>query len=312
MSARPLPPNLAQRAAIASICTALTLMALKAYAAFRTDSVAMLGSLADSALDVLASGVTLFGVRLAAQPADHDHRFGHGKAEALAALFQVAVIGASAVAIMVRAAGQLFGQSEVREADLGIGVSVVAVVATAALITYQKHIIRRTGSIAISADKVHYSADLMLNGAVIAALALERYAGVRGADPFFGVAIGLWLFWGAFQASSEAIDQLMDKEWPEDKRRRFVEVAATVPELRGLHDLRTRSSGDRDFVQFHMFVDPRANVIEAHRIMEQVEERLHQAFPALEILIHVDPEGHVDHPGNDLREADEVERLKEI
>ena len=301
---------LTQRAAIASVSVALFLLFLKGYAAWATGSVAMLGSLADTGLDLVASLVTLYGVRLAAQPADRDHRFGHGKAEALVALFQVAIIAVSAAAILFRAIERLSSGDVTAQAEYGIGVSIVAIVATLGLLAYQRRVIARTGSVAIGADHVHYQSDLLLNGAVIAALALDQYAGLTGADPLFGIAIAAWLAWGAWRASSSAIDQLMDREWPEEKRRRFVEIASRHPELKGIHDLRTRSSGTRDFVQFHVWVAPDMTIAEAHKVMDEVEARLEKEFPGVEILIHTDPEGQVDQPGNILAETDESARLK--
>jgi ferrous-iron efflux pump FieF len=263
----------------------------------------MLGSLADTGLDLLASLVTLYGVKLAAEPADHDHRFGHGKAEALAALFQVVLITASAIGIAWRAI-ERFGAPQVNEdAGLGIGVSVMAIVATFGLLAYQRSIIRRTGSVAILADNVHYQSDVLLNCAVIAALVLDQYLGLSGADPVFGIAIAAWLAWGAFQASSQAIDMLMDKEWPDDQRAAFIEVAARQPGIRGIHDFRTRRSGTHDFAQFHMEVDPSLTVAAAHQIVERVEHALRDVFPRVETLIHLDPEGHVD-TDNPLVEAD--------
>jgi ferrous-iron efflux pump FieF len=296
--------NLARRAAIASVVTALLLGTLKAYAAWKTESVAVLASLADSVLDLVASLVTLGGVHWAAQPADHEHRFGHGKAEALAALFQVGVIAVSAFAILVRAIERLAAAQPSGDPEYGIGVSLIAIVATLALTRYQAHVIKATGSIAIGTDRVHYTSDLMLNGAVILALLLDNIAGFSGADPVFGIAIALWLMFGAWRASTAAIDQLMDKEWPEEKRLRFVEVAARHPELKGLHDLRTRTSGNKDFVQFHVWMDPGMTVQQAHDVAETVELRLAQEFPGTEILIHIDPEGQVDEPGNPLAETD--------
>ena len=294
---------LAIRAALASVAMASSLLVLKGFAAWHTGSVAMLGSLADTGLDLLASLVTLYGVKLAAEPADHDHRFGHGKAEALAALFQVMLITASAAAIGWRAI-QRFGESVTTEdAGFGIGVSVAAICATFALLAYQRSIIKRTGSVAIRADNIHYQSDLLLNLSVIVALVLDQYVGLHGADPVFGVAIAAWLLWGAFQASSEAIDQLMDKEWPEGERARFLDVAARHPELRGIHDFRTRRSGSHDFAQFHMYVAPDMTVANAHDVMEAVELKLREAFPKAEVLIHLDPEGHLD-TDNPLVEAD--------
>jgi len=296
--------RLAKSAAIASVGTALFLIVLKAVAAWQTGSVAMLGSLADTGLDLIASLVILYGVRIAAEPADHDHRFGHGKAEALAALFQVALIAASAAAIGWRAIYRLTIDQPTAAAEYGIAVSLIAIAATFALLFYQRRVIARTGSVAIHADSIHYQSDLLLNLSVIAALVLDQYLGVTGADPVFGIAIALWLAWGAFRASSQAIDQLMDKEWPETKRQRFLDVAARHRELRGIHDFRTRRSGSRDFAQFHMYVAPEMSVREAHDVMDEVEAMIAREFPGVEVLIHLDPEGHVDQPGNLLAETD--------
>jgi ferrous-iron efflux pump FieF len=182
-------------------------------------------------------------------------------------------------------------------AEYGIGVSLVAMAATAALLIYQRSIIRRTGSVAIRADNVHYQSDVLLNGAVVVALALDQYVGIGWADPVFGVGIAAVLLWGAWRASSGAIDQLMDREWPPEKRERFLAVAGRYPELAGLHDLRTRSSGAHDFVQFHVWVDPQMTVAAAHDLMDEAEQRLQAEFPNTEILIHLDPEGQVDREG---------------
>ena len=286
--------KLTTRAAMASIAMAVTLIALKAYAALETSSMAMLGSLADSGLDLVASLVVLLGVRIAAQPADYDHRFGHGKAEALASLVQVILITLSAAFIGFRAVQRLLSGAETAAAELGIGVSVVAMVLTAALITYQRHVVRRTESLAIGTDRLHYSSDLLLNGSVIVALALDQFAGLSGADAVFGLLIALWLLWGAWRASSHALDQLMDKEWPDELRERFLAAAKEYPELAGLHDFRTRTSGTHQFAQFHVWVPADWTVKEAHDRLDRVEEELQQRFPNTEILIHIDPEGQTD------------------
>ncbi|HUP67839.1 MAG TPA: cation diffusion facilitator family transporter [Sphingomicrobium sp.] len=282
------------RAALASVTLALILLVAKAWAAYATDSTAMLGSLADTALDVVASVTTLVGVRIAAVPADHDHRFGHGKAEALVALAQVVLITFSAIGIGWRAIDRLVNGAQTEAMGLGILVSLFAIAGTFALLAYQRRVIARTGSIAIKTDNVHYKSDLMLNGAVIVALVLDQALHVAGADALFGIGIALWLVWSAFRASGEAVNQLMDREWAEEERQQFLAACAEYPELEGLHDLRTRSSGTVRFVQFHVWVPAEWTVQKAHDRLDHVEEQLQERFPGTEILIHVDPQGQTD------------------
>ena len=301
---------LTARAALASVAVAVFLLALKAWAAWRTGSVAMLGSLADTALDLVASLIVLFAVRVSARPPDREHRYGHGKAEALAALFQVAIISVSAAAIAWRAAQRLVEGDRTANAEYGIAVSLVAIAATLGLIAYQRHVIARTGSLAIRTDRLHYQSDLLLNLAVIAALVLDQYLGLAGADPLFGLAIAAWLLRSAWRAATHAIDQLMDKAWPEDRRRRLIEIVARRPDVRGVHDVRTRSSGPVDHAQFHIGVDPAMRVARAHDLIEAIEADLAAEFPGVDVIVHVDPEGQVDEPGNPLAETDESKGLK--
>lgn len=284
--------NLTTKAAIASVCVALFLLALKIFAAAETGSVALLGSLADTAFDVLASLLTLFSVRYAARPADDDHRFGHGKAEALSALMQVMLIVVSASLIGWRAVVRLGSGETTSHPEYGIGVSLISIVATLALLAYQRQVVRKTGSVAIHADHVHYQSDLLLNVAVIAAIALEVFGGLRGADPVFGIGIAFWLLFGASQSAKMALAQLLDREWPEEKRNRFLAVANRHPEMSTIHDVRTRSSGMHDFVQFHVWFDPEKTLGEVHRVMDEVEAELEREFPGVEVLIHPEPDNH--------------------
>jgi len=284
-------------AALAGIAVASLLVVLKGWAAWQTHSTAMLGSLADTTLDLIASLATLAGVWIAGQPADDNHRFGHGKAEALAALFQVVIIGFSALALAYAAIRGLVEGGGAIEPGAGIVTSAVAIVATMALVWWQRHVIRRTGSLAITTDALHYTADAALNLAVIIALGLEHTLGWRFADPLFGLGIAAWLGWSAWLASQQAIVQLMDREWPEEKKARFLAVLASHPELRGVHDLRTRTSGSADFVQFHVWVDGAMTIAEAHVVMEEIEAKIMAEFPGTEVLIRPDPEGLIDEDG---------------
>jgi ferrous-iron efflux pump FieF len=286
--------KLVSRAAVASITLALFLLMTKGWAAAETGSTAMLASLADTALDLIASLAAFAGIRIAALPADHDHRFGHGKAEALVALAQVVLITVSAIGIGWRAVHRMMEGSVTTDLELGIGVSLLAILCTASLLAYQRRVIARTGSVAIRTDSIHYQSDMLLNSAVIAALLLDQVAGIRGADAGLGILIAAWLLFNAIRASTHAVDQLMDKEWPDDLRLRFLRAAADYPELAGLHDLRTRSSGTHHFAQFHVWVPADWTVREAHDRMDLVEAQLQRRFPGTEFLIHLDPEGHID------------------
>lgn len=280
---------LMRRAAIASVSMAVVLTAAKTVAAVQTGSVSMLGSLADSALDLLASLITLMAVRIAMVPADDDHRFGHGKAEAIAALVQTGLILVSAVGIGWRAVVRIIAPAPVEQPLMGVGVSVLAIAATLALVLYQRAVVKRTRSIAISTDMLHYQTDLLLNASVIVALGLESGLRLTGADSVFGIIIALYLAWGALRSAKNAIDMLMDKEWLPERRAQVMQLASSHPQIRGVHDLRTRSSGTDDFIQFHIWVRPDMTVSEGHRIAEEVELRVRKAFPQADILIHVDP-----------------------
>ena len=282
------------RAALASVSLSLVLLIAKIWAAYRTGSTAMLGSLADTALDLVSSLTTLLGVRIAAMPADLDHRFGHGKAEALVSLAQVVMITVSAIGIGWRAIDRLINGAETQAMGEGIAVSLLAILFTFALLWYQARVIERTGSVAIKTDNIHYKSDLFLNMTVVVALVLEQALHIRGADAVIGIGIALWLLWGAWRASHEAVNQLMDREWPEQERQEFLDAAGRYSELQGLHDLRTRKSGTLRFVQFHVWVPANWTVQEAHDRLDRVEEELQERFPGTEILIHVDPEGQTD------------------
>lgn len=302
--------KLTQRAALASVAIAVILGALKTFALWQTESVAMLGSLADTALDFVASIVTLLGVRFAATPADPEHRYGHGKAEALASLFQVSVISVAAAGIAYESFSRIGSPHLTKAPETGIAVSIIAILLSFVLIAYQRYVIARTGSLAIGTDALHYKSDFFLNLSVIAALILDHFLQLRGVDALFGVGIAFWLVWGAWRCASEAIAHLMDKEWSLEERRHFIEIASRHPALHGIHDMRTRTSGADRFVQFHVWVDPEMTVRQAHKVMDEVEEQLRAEFPGVDILIHPDPDGHIESGNNPLRARDAASLLR--
>jgi len=287
--------TLMRRATYASLAVAVLLVAVKFAAWAATDSVSLLSSLIDSLLDGVASLVNLLAVRQALTPPDREHRFGHGKAEPLASLGQSAFIAGSAVLLLVQAAQHLLRPTPVTHSEIGLAVMGFAVAVTFALLVYQRSVVRRTGSLAIRVDAFHYRADLVLNLAVIVSLLLTTELGYLAIDPIFGGLIGLWIIWGAWQVARKAIVHLMDEELPDEERERIRQIALKHPKVRAVHDLKTRASGPNSFIQLHIEMDGGIRLIEAHRISDEVEASIREAFPRAEIIIHQDPEG-IDEP----------------
>jgi len=284
-----------RRATVAAVAVALTLVAVKAVAFVITGSVAVLGSLVDSALDLAASSVNFLAVRAALEPPDKEHRFGHGKAEPIAGLFQAAVISGSAVFLALESIDRLVTPTPIAQGPVGIGVSVFAIVLTIALVGYQKHAIRVSGSVAITADRLHYVGDVLLNLAVIAAIAIATFGGFPHADGLFGLGIAGYIAFAAMMIGKGAIDMLMDREFSEEERERIFNLVLGNPEVRGMHDLKTRRSGTQNFIQMHIELEPELRLSEAHAIADEVEATVGENFPRTEIIIHTDPlgvEGH--------------------
>ena len=289
--------RLMRLATYASVAVASFLILIKLAAWLYTDSISLLSTLIDSLLDAVASLINLFAVRQALVPADREHRFGHGKAEPLAALGQTAFIAGSALFLIFEAGQRLFDPRPVLHSEIGIAIMVVAIVVTFALTRYQAYVVRRTGSFAIKADSLHYLGDILVNGAVIVALLLASETGWTVADPLFGLAIAAYIMFNAWRIVRGSLDLLMDRELSEDARARIREIALANPEVRDLHDLRTRSSGRRSFIQVHIEMDGDLTLYRAHAVADEVEAALREAFPGAEVIIHQDPhgldEGHV-------------------
>lgn len=288
---RPQAARLMRLATYASVTVALTLIAAKTVAWILTDSVAVLSTLVDSFLDAVASIVTLLAVRHAVQPADREHRFGHGKAEALAGLGQSAFITGSACLLLFEAARRLFEPKAVTQELVGIGVMVFSIVLTLILVQFQRYVVRKTRSVAITADSLHYIGDLMVNAAVIAGLVGSMTLGWLWIDPVLALLVAAYILHAAWQIVRDALDILMDRELPDDDRARIREIALAHPKVQDMHDLRTRRSGTDAFIQLHIEIDGQLTVEAAHEISDDVEEKIRAAFPQAEVIIHQDPAG---------------------
>jgi ferrous-iron efflux pump FieF len=280
--------NLLRFATYASVATASLLILAKLVAWLLTGSVSVLASLVDSAMDAVASLINLFAVRWSLQPPDAEHRFGHGKAQALAALGQATFITGSALFLGLQALDRLVHPRPVAEVGIGLSVIGFAMIATLILLAIQHYVIRRTNSPAIRADALHYATDLITNAATLGALALAG-AGWAGFDPLFGLAIGAYILYSATQIGREAVQLLMDHEIPAAERQHLVDLVRRVPQVHGIHDLRTRQSGQTLIVQLHLELDDQLPLLLAHEIADEVEARLRAEYPDLDLTIHQDP-----------------------
>lgn len=286
-------------ATYASVTTAGILIAAKLAAWAVTGSVSVLASLVDSVMDALASLINLLAVRYSLQPADTAHRFGHGKAEPLAGLAQAAFICGSAIFLVLHALDRLRYPHELEDVGVGVGVMLFAILITLVLLAIQHRVIRQTGSTAIRADALHYATDLLTNLSIILALFLASW-GWSWADPLFAIGVAIYIFYSAIRIGYDAFQLLMDRELPPDVREQIAAIALGEPGVQGVHDLRTRQSGQTRFVQLHLELDDQLPLIEAHAIADRVEEAIRIAWPGTEVIVHEDPASLKEKPGRHL------------
>lgn len=264
------------------------LVAAKLGAWLLTGSVSLLASLVDSMMDVLASAVNLAAVRWSLLPPDEEHRFGHGKAEALAGLGQAAFIAGSALFLLFHVIDRLLNPQPLEHLAVGLGIMAFSMVATALLIGFQRYVIRHTGSLAIRADSLHYLSDLLTNAGILLALGLVL-AGWAWADPLIGLAVAAYILWSAIRIGLDGIDVLMDRELPAEDQERIVAIASATPGVLGVHDVRTRQSGATRFIQLHLELPADLRLAESHALVSRVQAALLQAFPDADVMIHQDP-----------------------
>jgi cation diffusion facilitator family transporter len=294
---------LTRRVTLLSVATASALVAIKFAAWLASGSVALLASMADSGLDLVASLITFFAVRYAASPPDAEHRFGHGKAEAFASLMQGGLVFASAALIGQEAIRHLFEPHPLTSGGWAIAVMAVSTVLTGLLIAAQTRVLRRTASVAVSGDRAHYATDLASNLIALAGIAASTLIGLNGLDAVAALAVAGLLLWGAIGVFREAANQLMDRELPEADRARIVALVTEDRALTDVHQLRTRASGPYIHIQMHVDLDPDLTLEAAHAAIVQAEKRVLGAFPAADILIHADPRGRAEPHGGAFAEA---------
>jgi cation diffusion facilitator family transporter len=292
--------RITRRMAKLSVAVAAALIAMKSWAWFVSGSVAMLSALADSTLDLATSLFTYFAVRYAAQPPDREHRYGHGKAEAFAGLVQAGLVAVSAVLILVEAVGRLMAPRAITHGEESIAVMLLSIALTSALVALQSYAIRRTGSIATAGDRMHYASDLAANVVVILGIAAGAFWSLHWADAGAGVFVAAWLAYGAWTVARGAADHLMDREMGDAQRARIRELALADPNLREMHDLRTRMSGPYIHIQFHADLDPDISLDAAHKIVVAAENRIRAEFPAADVIIHPDPGDRAEPHGHEF------------
>jgi ferrous-iron efflux pump FieF len=275
-------------AAITASSVALILVLIKLYAWIVSDSSAMLASTTDSILDLFASIMNIVILRFALAPADEEHKFGHGKAESLAGLVQAAFVLGSAILLIFNGVERVMNPRIIVQSDIAIVVSIIAIILTLFLVAFQRYVIKRTGSIVISADALHYQSDLLLNLGVLAAIFLSQGIWLQ-ADGAFTIAVGLYLIFGAGQIIYQSVYQLMDHELSEEEQVLIKEIIIAHKHTLGLHDLRTRKSGAQRFIQFHLELDDNLSLLEAHSIGDDIEAEICQVLAPCEVFIHHDP-----------------------
>ena len=283
--------SLMQKTAWVAVATAAFLILIKLVAYLMTDSIAMLASLADSALDVFASSVNLLAIRHALTPADPEHRFGHGKAEPMAGLMQGAFIAGSVAFLSIESASRLIAPHPIEHGMMAIGVMGVSIAVTIALVVLQQITVRKTGSLAISADRMHYVGDLLTNLGVVAGIVLSTEFGFWIADPLIGLIVAAILAFSAWHVFRQSYNQLMDRELPDAERERIKSIVMRHSEVRDMHDLRTRAAGIATFIQLHIELDPAMSLTHAHTVSDAVEAEILAAYPLAEVIIHQDPAG---------------------
>ena len=292
----PATQRLMRLATYASVSMAIVLLVGKTVAWWISDSLAMLSSLTDSFFDVVTSVINMIALRYALKPADDDHRFGHTSIEDIAGLAQFAFIAAAMMLVILQSFERLFNPQPMQHEGLGIIVSIIAMVATTGLVIFQTIVAKRSGSLIIASDRMHYVGDIAFNLGVLVALVLTAGFGLVWADPAMAILIAVVILWSTRSIGTRAFHNLMDREMPDAEKTKIEQIVRRVPEIRGVHNVKTRYSGTKPFIQMHIDLDASLSFAQAHAITDRLEQALLEHFPGGEIIIHPDLYDTHHHP----------------
>ena len=282
---------LVKSASIASLLVASTLIVLKYYGWVTTSSVSLLGSLADSLIDFLASAFVFIAITYSFLPADEKHRFGYGKSEGLVAFIQSLLIGFSGIYVFIEAIKRLIYPSQINKPIVAIWVIIASIVLTVSLVMYQKYVVEKSKSMAIESDQYHYLTDTFINLSVLFSVVISGWTRFIFIDAVVGLLISGVVLYNAFILLKKSFKILLDQEIQSSDRDEIKKIALEHPKVLGFHDLRTRDTGRNYIIQFHLELDPKMSLLESHTITDEVTDNVLEKYPDSDIIIHTDPLG---------------------
>ncbi|QJC36364.1 cation diffusion facilitator family transporter [Enterobacteriaceae endosymbiont of Donacia simplex] len=280
--------KLIKKATNLAILLSLTLLTLKLLAWWQTKSISMLAACVDSLVDITSSSINLLIIYYSLQPADVEHTFGHGKAEALSALTQSIFICITAIFLFLNSLKYISHPTKIYYPVIGILVIIISFFLTLILVLFQKKVIAKTNSQATHADMMHYESDILINSAILLALILN-YFNIKQADSLIALIISIFIFYNAFKVGYKAIQSLLDRSLPENEKKIIIDLITSWPKVKGAHQLKTRQSGPTRFIQLHLVLEDNLPLLESHSIAKKIENALNKKFPYSDIIIHQDP-----------------------
>lgn len=283
--------RLKKSAVIAGVLLSLSLIIIKFVAFLKTNSLAIFSSFVDSLTDLLASLISFAAVYFSTKPASLSHRYGYGKSEALSALLQAIFVGASGIYVIFDGIKRLIYPVDITEIDSGITIMGLSILGTAVLVIYQTYVANKTNSLAVKADRAHYTVDFLTNSTVIISLLLVRFVKFSYFDVIAAIFISVYLLYNAYTLAQEALEQITDKELSMEIREHIKDIVKSSLGIHGMHDFRSRSLGDIYYFEFHIELDGAISLQKAHELTEAVENKIYSAYPGCQILIHQDPVG---------------------